>query len=234
MSIALEQTYPCATCRIAIAPTGKRGRPPKWCPDCADTRRREQRIAYWKASGPSGPIGRSNSAPCAACGKLLWGGGRGSLPAGERLCRPCGGGRRGGRKPSGASVFAPFNADFPTKAQQPGRGGGPWRRLRALVFAEESACFRCGLPVDKALVGTAPRAPTVDHIVSLIDGGAPLDRANVALSHFACNSRAGSWKLARTQEEYAAALRESDLRYALAEMVQRMGYDEVMRILGAS
>lgn len=32
---------------------------------------------------------RKPDVPCSACGKLLYGGGHGSLPAGERTCRPC-------------------------------------------------------------------------------------------------------------------------------------------------
>lgn len=34
-------------------------------------------------------MARKPDVPCASCGQLLFGGGRGSLPPGERTCRPC-------------------------------------------------------------------------------------------------------------------------------------------------
>lgn len=221
LTVVVKETHPCVDCGSPIAATGKRGRPALRCKICkrrreTDARRASdaQRVRTWS------PDNRKNSANCAGCGKLIWGG-TSSRPAGERRCRTCGRGR-------------PFDATFVTKAVAPGRGGGPWRRLRELVLSEESNCLRCALPVDKALSGTAPGAPTVDHIVPLADGGAPLDRANVGLSHFACNSRAGSWKGDRSPAEYAAALQESYLREALNAFVGRLGYDEAMRILRAA
>lgn len=115
--------------------------------------------------------------PCSGCGKLLWGG-TASLPAGERKCQAC---RRAAKAPD----------RYDSKAEDPGRNGRPWRRLRERVLAEEASCFRCGEPVDKTLKGASRWAPSVDHIVALADGGAPLDRSNVALAHQGCNSSAG-------------------------------------------
>src|ERR1044072_7979801 len=34
-------------------------------------------------------MAKKPNTPCAGCGKLLWSGGKGSLPVGERKCRDC-------------------------------------------------------------------------------------------------------------------------------------------------
>jgi 5-methylcytosine-specific restriction endonuclease McrA len=47
---------------------------------------------------------------------------------------------------------------------------GIWQRLRARVLREEPVC---------AEEGCQERSTSVDHVVSLADGGAPYDRANL-------------------------------------------------------
>jgi hypothetical protein len=115
--------------------------------------------------------------PCAGgCGKLLWTG-SGSKPSGERKCRDC--------------RAAQPKTRWESKAKNPGRTGRPWRQLREQVLAEEDDCFRCGEPVDKTLPPRTRWSASVDHKVALTDGGAPLDRANLALAHHGCNGSAG-------------------------------------------
>lgn len=131
-----------------------------------------------------GDVARKPDAPCAGgCGTLLWGGGT-SLPDGERMCRPC-------RK----RLDMPCNTAGAAQRGQgkwAGRKGRAWQTLRAQVIAEESECFRCGLEVDKTLPPRGRMSASVDHVVDLAAGGAPLDRANVRLSHHGCNGRAGA------------------------------------------
>ncbi|QTD96983.1 HNH endonuclease [Streptomyces cyanogenus] len=74
-------------------------------------------------------------------------------------------------------------------AYSKGRSGTAWAAMRARVFAEESHCWICGQWVDQALPRTHPMSRTVDHIVQLSHGGAPLDRANCRLAHRRCNGR---------------------------------------------
>ena len=52
-----------------------------------------------------------------------------------------------------------------------------WRGLRDRWLREHPSCVRCGQPADM-----------VDHIVALVDGGARLDRANLASMCWSCHS----------------------------------------------
>lgn len=70
-----------------------------------------------------------------------------------------------------------------------GRSGTAWTKLKAQVFAEETHCWWCHKPVNQALPRTHPMSRTVDHLVELWEGGDPLDRTNLRLSHRRCNSR---------------------------------------------
>jgi 5-methylcytosine-specific restriction endonuclease McrA len=56
------------------------------------------------------------------------------------------------------------------------------------VFAEETHCWICGRPVDFTLPPKHRLARSVDHLVKLEFGGAPLERHNVRLAHIACNT----------------------------------------------
>jgi 5-methylcytosine-specific restriction endonuclease McrA len=80
----------------------------------------------------------------------------------------------------------------------PGRKGARWARIRRETLARHaylcSPCFLCGKTINYRLGLTHPRhtaAPTVHHIVSLDDGGRPLDPANLAPAHYGCNCRDG-------------------------------------------
>lgn len=79
------------------------------------------------------------------------------------------------------------------------------RRRRALVASvasepySTSAVFRrdgwrchiCGRLTARERQVPDPRAPTIDHIIPLADGGDDTMR-NVATAHFSCNSRRGT------------------------------------------
>lgn len=104
------------------------------------------------------------------------------------MCREC---RADPSKARPASRSRQLDADGRSIARTAGRKGRRWRQLRDQVIAEETHCFRCGLEVDKSLSPRKPMSPSVDHKVDLSAGGDPYDRANVALSHYGCNSRAG-------------------------------------------
>jgi 5-methylcytosine-specific restriction endonuclease McrA len=71
----------------------------------------------------------------------------------------------------------------------PGRTGWAWRKLRAQVIAESSHCHLCGGPLYPDIPNPQRMATVVDHLVSLIEGGAPMERANLAAAHRICNQR---------------------------------------------
>lgn len=157
---------------------------------------------------------------CPGCGGFMWMPGHGSAPEGHRRCRKCRNHGWDGR----------FTADYVTRARAPGREGQPWRKLRAIVLAEESECWRCGLAVDKSLPRNTQLSPTVDHKVPLAAGGAPLDRANVGLAHLVCNSRAAARTDDMPKEWYAVRVVEIQI---MAE-VARLGHAAALAILKRS
>ncbi len=76
-----------------------------------------------------------------------------------------------------------------------------WQRARARVLAEESACHICG-ESDFVCLARHPRSPSVDHLVPLVLGGPLLDRRNLRLAHYGCNSSRGSKTTAKRSEDW--------------------------------
>lgn len=69
-----------------------------------------------------------------------------------------------------------------------GRSGRPWQRLRRQVITESTHCHLCSQPLRPEITDPHhPMATVVDHVVSLIEGGHPTDRANLAAAHRRCN-----------------------------------------------
>lgn len=76
-----------------------------------------------------------------------------------------------------------------------GRGGRPFERLKARVYATETHCCICGKPVDKTLPYRDPvtgkvntMAKSIEHPTELDAGGDPYVGH---LAHLACNSSKG-------------------------------------------
>lgn len=63
--------------------------------------------------------------------------------------------------------------------------------LAEIAARDGHRCQLCRRKVDMSLTGSAPKAPSIDHVVPLVDGGDDT-RANVQLAHFGCNSRKGA------------------------------------------
>lgn len=72
-----------------------------------------------------------------------------------------------------------------------GRTGRPFRRLRDRLKASGAPCWVCGQPIDVTLPWWNPWSFSVDHIVPLVAGGAPLAAENVASAHRRCNQLRG-------------------------------------------
>ncbi|WP_363319959.1 HNH endonuclease [Nocardiopsis exhalans] len=64
-------------------------------------------------------------------------------------------------------------------------------KLTEIAERDRGLCQLCGEGVAMNLAVPHPKAPTVDHIIPLSQGGDDL-RANVQLAHFLCNSRKGA------------------------------------------
>lgn len=78
-----DRSHECLGCGSSIH-LGRRGRPVKWCTGCRLSRKAD----YERERRAVRTGRRSDTAPCAGCGKPIKGG-RGSLPAGLRVCRSC-------------------------------------------------------------------------------------------------------------------------------------------------
>ena len=75
-------------------------------------------------------------------------------------------------QPTARPKAAPRELDL---NQRRGRGGRPWRRVRAQVLAASRICWICG----------HDGSDSVDHLTPLADDGAALDPANLAPAHHA-------------------------------------------------
>ena len=68
----------------------------------------------------------------------------------------------------------------------------PERYSRRQVFARDGwYCGICGLKTLKSRVVPHHKAPTIDHIIPLSEGGVDC-MANVRCAHFICNSKRGN------------------------------------------
>lgn len=67
------------------------------------------------------------------------------------------------------------------------RSTAAWQRARHAVIQTETTCWICGGHqfVDQP---RHPNSRSVDHINRLADGGNLLDRHNLRLAHYGCNS----------------------------------------------
>ncbi len=62
---------------------------------------------------------------------------------------------------------------------------------RAKVFAADGyRCHLCGLMTDRSKVVPHPKAPTIDHVIPLAEGGTH-EPSNCRTAHFLCNSIKG-------------------------------------------
>lgn len=72
--------------------------------------------------------------------------------------------------------------------RSPGRTGHRWRQVRSAVLAAASHCAECGLPLRPDAPPRSRWSSSVDHIVKLEHGGAPLDPRNLQAVHLGCNT----------------------------------------------
>ena len=74
--------------------------------------------------------------------------------------------------------------------------------VEARVYAEETICHLCDIPVNKALPAGLPGSKEVDEIIPVSFGGDPFDRSNCRLVHKSCNSRRGNMTVAEFRRRY--------------------------------
>jgi 5-methylcytosine-specific restriction endonuclease McrA len=72
-----------------------------------------------------------------------------------------------------------------------------YRLLCARVRREEQTCWLCSEPIDMQATPRTPRSWSLDHVIALNQGGAPLDRGNARAAHYGCNAARGDRPPAR-------------------------------------
>ncbi|MDA3624268.1 HNH endonuclease signature motif containing protein [Saccharopolyspora sp. WRP15-2] len=76
-------------------------------------------------------------------------------------------------------------------ANNKGRSGRPYRRLRAELKAQGLPCWLCGQLIDYDLPYPDPWSFSVDHVRPVSKGGASVDPDNCRPAHLQCNQRKG-------------------------------------------
>lgn len=69
--------------------------------------------------------------------------------------------------------------------------GGRYRRFRLAVLRSTEVCCICGGTVDRTVPPRHPRAPSLEHKISLKLGGQAMDWENAGVAHYGCNSSRG-------------------------------------------
>lgn len=83
-----------------------------------------------------------------------------------------------------------------------------WKQLRRSMIASATHCALCGYLLDRDAPARSRWRPSIDHIVSLAEGGEPYDPANLRVVCGGCNSSRGAsmGNLARGTRHHPAPL----------------------------
>lgn len=69
------------------------------------------------------------------------------------------------------------------------------------IFATQTVCGICGLPVDFSVKYPHPLSPCIDHIIPIAKGGHPSDIENLQLAHWACNRQKSDKLITRKEAD---------------------------------
>lgn len=76
-----------------------------------------------------------------------------------------------------------------------------FERNKKKIYATQTVCGICGLPVDFEFKYPHPLSACIDHIVPVAKGGHPSDRDNLQLAHWCCNRQKSDKLFAVTAED---------------------------------
>lgn len=62
-----------------------------------------------------------------------------------------------------------------------------FRANKKKIYATQTNCGICGLPVDFSVKYPHPLSACIDHIIPVAKGGHPSDLSNLQLAHWCCN-----------------------------------------------
>lgn len=64
---------------------------------------------------------------------------------------------------------------------------GAFEKNKKRIYATQTVCGICGMPVDFSLKYPHPLSACIDHIIPVSKGGHPSDIDNMQLAHMMCN-----------------------------------------------
>lgn len=174
--------FTCIDCGI-VGQQQARGRDRRRCDGC---------LAAFRSHG--GKLSRVEPRACTACGTAFR-----ARSTDQRWCslrcanqhKP-GAGPRGGLSPEARGRQRLYWQEKNRRRRAVKRGGASEPYTTAQIAERDRA--RCGLCGGRVLMTQKvphPKAPTIDHIVPVSEGGDDT-RANVQLAHFHCNSSKGA------------------------------------------
>lgn len=73
------------------------------------------------------------------------------------------------------------------RPDQDGTHRGQFDINKRRIYASQTTCGICGLPVDMSLKYPHPMSKSIDHIIPISKGGHPSDLDNLQLAHWSCN-----------------------------------------------
>lgn len=79
---------------------------------------------------------------------------------------------------------------MPAKRYRPDKDGthrGAFEKNKKKIYATQTVCGICGLPVDLSYKYPHPLSACIDHIIPISKGGHPSDIDNLQLAHMMCN-----------------------------------------------
>lgn len=84
-------------------------------------------------------------------------------------------------------------------------------RAKKKIYATQTVCGICGLPVDFEMKYPHPLSPCIDHIIPVAKGGHPSDLENLQLAHWQCNRQKSDklqWGKSKAESEEVASNRD--------------------------
>lgn len=101
-----------------------------------------------------------------------------------------------------------------TNRNRPDKDGthrGAFEKNKKKIYATQTVCGICGMPVDFSIKYPHPLSPCIDHIIPVSKGGHPSDIDNMQLAHMMCNRQKSDKLAEKTIEAQEETIGNSNL-----------------------
>ena len=90
-----------------------------------------------------------------------------------------------------------------------------FERNKKKIYATQSVCGICGMPVDFTVKYPHPLSPCIDHIIPIAKGGHPSDIDNLQLAHWICNRQKSDKLMIRAEEQAKEDIGNNNLPWSI-------------------